>query len=52
MALEINRYNSAFRNFVKFAQRRNAKAVTRCLVIGPLAENPTVTDCTISQTLA
>lgn len=52
MALDINGYNSTFRNFVEFAQRRNAKAVTRCPVIDLPAGNPTVTGCKISPTLA
>lgn len=52
MALDINGYNSAFRNFVEFAQQRNVKAVTRRLVINLWAGNPTVTGCKTVQTLA
>lgn len=52
MALDINGYNSAFRNFVEFAQRRNAKAVTGRLVIDLSGGNPTVTGCKIFQTPA
>lgn len=52
MALDINGFNSAFRNFVEFARRRDAKAVTGRLVIDLSAGNPPVTDCKISQPLA
>ena len=49
MALDINGYNSAFRNFVEFARRRNAKAATLRPVIALSAGNPTVTGCKTVQ---
>lgn len=49
MALDVNGYNNILRNFVEFARRRNAKAVTRCPLIDLPAENPTVTGCKTVQ---